>query len=232
MHWKQLGCPSTGEWINKWLYLCKAHKSTIEGKGPMHLAVLKDSRILPGHARVCLGVDMCMYDDRYVRHPGEWQIPWNWTHRAFIRVLGTKLGYLNHGAISHTYLFLPKRKLKTHKCWSLSPRAFVLKWWGRLSEMIVYLGTSKGKYGHGFPRHSDQTLDRNKWGLCYGSHCEAWVDHGVELTVVGHILSVVRNQREVNAGVSQSNLFRDTLRPSQSVSKVILEPITRDKRVW
>lgn len=37
----------------------------------MHLAILKDSRILPGYVHVCLGVDMCTYEDRYVRHSGE-----------------------------------------------------------------------------------------------------------------------------------------------------------------
>lgn len=46
-----------------------------------------------------------------------------------------------------------------------------------------------------------------------------------EFTLAGHILSAVRNQRKMNAGVAQSNLFKDTLRSSQRyVSMVILEP--------
>ena len=43
--------------------------------------------------------------------------------------------------------------------------------------------------------------------------------------MAGHILSAVRNQREMNARVAQSNLFTDTLRSSQRyVSMVILDP--------
>lgn len=78
----------------------------------------------------------------------------------------------------HTYISTWKETKDSHVLISKS-RTFVLKWWGRLSEMIVYLDTSNGKYGHGFSHHYGQALGRNKWGVCYGSQFEGWVDHGV-----------------------------------------------------